>query len=162
MKHDPARAKTVLHRAFEIGILLKGFDGVLEILGGLMLLYLNPARMDALIRRLTQHELSEDPNDIFANFLLSLAQHFSVSGQIFGSIYLLIHGAVKVGIIVALWQRVWWAYPVAILVFVVFGGYQMYQSVYHPSLFLIFLTLLDIAVIYLTWWEWRRHREQIT
>ncbi|MBI1729061.1 DUF2127 domain-containing protein [Candidatus Acetothermia bacterium] len=158
MSEDQNRRKTILHRAFEIGIFLKGFDGVLEILGGLLLLYLNPARMDALVQKLTQHELSEDPNDIFANFLLSLAQHFSVSGQIFASIYLLIHGVVKVGIIVALWQRVWWAYPIAILVFVLFGAYQIYQSIYHPGLFLIFLTLLDIAVIYLTWWEWQRHK----
>jgi len=48
----------LLDRTFAVGIILKGLDGVLEVLGGLLLLVLSPATIDQLTRVLTQHELS--------------------------------------------------------------------------------------------------------
>ena len=59
--------KDIVHVSFEIGLLIKGIDGILEIAGGFLLLYLNPNRMVRLIAVLTQHELSEDPKDLVAN-----------------------------------------------------------------------------------------------
>jgi len=45
-------------RVFEIGIILKGLDGVLETIGGLLLLAVTPATINDVVSRLTQHELS--------------------------------------------------------------------------------------------------------
>jgi hypothetical protein len=42
-------------------IILKGLDGVLEVLGGLLLLVVSPATIDRVVTSLTQHELSEAP-----------------------------------------------------------------------------------------------------
>jgi hypothetical protein len=47
-----------LDRGFEISILRKGVDGVLEIAGGLLLLLITPATIDRLVVGLTQHELA--------------------------------------------------------------------------------------------------------
>jgi len=69
--------------------------------------------------------------------------------------YLLIHGLVKVFLVVMLLRRRLWAYPTAIAVFTAFGVYQVYQYSYSRSLFLLALTVLDVAVIVLTAWEWR-------
>ena len=52
-----------LDQAFLIGIILKGLDGLLELVGGLLLLVISPAAIDRVTRALTQHELSEDPRD---------------------------------------------------------------------------------------------------
>jgi uncharacterized membrane protein len=37
------RPRDLLNQSFEVGIILKGLDGVLEVVGGLLLLGLSPA-----------------------------------------------------------------------------------------------------------------------
>ena len=82
----------LVHKSFEIGILLKGVDGILEIVGGVLLIFLNPIRLNKLTVLLTQHELWEDPHDIIANFMLKFSSTFSISTQYFGVFYLISHG----------------------------------------------------------------------
>ncbi|MPM24713.1 hypothetical protein SDC9_71197 [bioreactor metagenome] len=73
--------ENVFHVGFEVGLLLKGIDGLLEIIGGVCLLFLNPDRLNWLTRLLTQHELSEDPRDMVANLLVTLSGRFSIGGE---------------------------------------------------------------------------------
>jgi hypothetical protein len=49
---------------------LKGLDGVLEVAGGILLLLLSPQAIQHLARVLTAHELSEDPHELIARYLL--------------------------------------------------------------------------------------------
>jgi uncharacterized membrane protein len=67
------RRGDLLDRAFLVGIVLKGLDGVLEIVGGTLLLLVSPLTIDRISSTLTQHELSEDPHDFLANHLLHAA-----------------------------------------------------------------------------------------
>jgi uncharacterized membrane protein len=67
------RPRDLLDQTFEVGILLKGLDGVLEVIGGLLLLVVSPATIDRVVTSLTQHELSEDPHDLLATHLLKTA-----------------------------------------------------------------------------------------
>ena len=55
------RPRDLLDQTFEVGIILKGLDGLLEVIGGLLLLVVSPATIDRVVTSLTQHELSEDP-----------------------------------------------------------------------------------------------------
>ena len=55
------RPRDLLDQAFEVGIILKGLDGALEVIGGLLLLVVSPATIDRVVTSLTQHELSEIP-----------------------------------------------------------------------------------------------------
>ena len=55
------RPRDLLDQTFEVGIIVKGLDGVLEVIGGLLLLVVSPATIDRLVTSLTQHELSDDP-----------------------------------------------------------------------------------------------------
>src|SRR6266849_1764326 len=86
------------HGAFEVGVGLKGLDGVLEIIGGLLLLAISPTHLSTLVRQLTQHELSEDPHDFVAGHLLTLSMGLRASEQLFGAAYLLTHGVVKLAL----------------------------------------------------------------
>ncbi len=56
----------MLDRTFHVSLLLKGLDGTLELIGGVLLLVVSSSRLDSLIQFLTQHELSEDPKDLIA------------------------------------------------------------------------------------------------
>ena len=45
----------LLDRIFDISVTLKGIDGLLELVGGVLLLVLSPVRLNAIVRFLTQH-----------------------------------------------------------------------------------------------------------
>jgi uncharacterized membrane protein len=142
--------------AFDIGIFFKGLDGVLEIVGGLLLFAVGPQTVAGILTTLTQHELSEDPHDIIASHLDRLAQDFSASVQLFAAIYLLSHGVIKVVLVASLFRERLWAYPAAIVVFALFIVYQMYRYELAPSSAMLGLSALDVVVIALTWLEYRR------
>ena len=130
--------------------------------GGILLFWVNPATLNRIVILLTQSELSEDPKDLIANLLIKTAQKFSVSTQLFGIVYLLSHGVIKIVLVASLWQRRLWAYPAAIIFFTAFCIYQMYRFLFTHSIWLIFLTVLDIFVIALTWIEYHRLKESIS
>jgi uncharacterized membrane protein len=151
-----SKIKSPAHAAFEIGIFFKGLDGAAEIVGGLLLLVVPPRAISHALAAVTQHELSEDPHDFIASYLLTLSERFSPSSQFFAAMYLLVHGVVKVLLVWALYRAKLWAYPAAIAVFAAFGVYQMYRYFLSPSFAMIVLTVLDVVVIVLTWIEYRR------
>ncbi len=153
------RRRDALDTTFDIALVLKGLDGLLELVGGILLLVISPDSINHLAQRLTQHELSQDPNDFFAHHLLRLTSNLHHT-QTFGALYLLTHGLVKLVIVYGLLRRQRWAYPVA---FVFLGGfvvYQVYRLTYAPSAGLAVLTVFDLFIIWLTWREYRRTRER--
>ena len=105
------RPRDLLDQTFEVGIILKGLDGLLEVIGGLLLLVVSPATIDRVVTSLTQHELSEDPHDFLATHLLRTAHGLTGSAVLFGAVYLLAHGVVKVVLVAALLKDQRWAYP---------------------------------------------------
>lgn len=153
-----SRPRDWLDRVLVIGIVLKGIDGLLEVLGGVLLVLLTPAEISGLVHALTQHELSQDPRDFIASLLLHTADGLTGPGLLFGAAYLLVHGIVKVVLVLALLRNKLWAYPWTIGVLLVFIGYQLYRIVLSPTLGLIVLTGFDIVIATLTWREYQRQR----
>jgi uncharacterized membrane protein len=150
------RRAALLHRVFTLGIWLKGFDGVLEMIGGVLLLVTSPTMLNRLVVALTQHELIEDPHDWLATTVRQAATQLSVSTQLFGSIYLMAHGLLKLVIVAGLWRGYRWAYPLAIGALSLFIAYQAYRLSYRFSVGLLVLTLFDIVIVGLTWREYRQ------
>jgi uncharacterized membrane protein len=122
-----------LDRVFEIGIIAKGLNGAVELLGGLLLLFVSPAWIHQLAISVTRVELSEDPHDFIATHLLHTTSGLTGNAVLFGSVYLLTHGAVKVVLVVALLLNKLWAYPWMIVVLLVFIGYQLYRISLDPT-----------------------------
>ncbi|MBI5015680.1 MAG: DUF2127 domain-containing protein [Deltaproteobacteria bacterium] len=158
--HKPERfnLQSLAHVGFEVGVLLKGLNGVVEVLGGMLLFVMNPRTIRQTLLLLTHEELLEDPGDLVGRLLLRLAEQLTVSTQVFAGFYLVSHGVIKVLLIAALLRRKLWAYPAAIVVFALFGAYQMYRYAVHPSAVMIVLTVVDLAVMVLTWVEYLRLR----
>ncbi|HEY7176913.1 MAG TPA: DUF2127 domain-containing protein [Micromonosporaceae bacterium] len=147
---------SLLDRTFEIGIILKGLDGVLETVGGLLLLAVSPSTINRVVRGLTEHELSEDPHDYIAVHLLRFTHGLTGSAVTFAAVYLLVHGVVKVVLVAALLRNKLWAYPWLIAVLLAFIGYQLYRIAIKPTGGLIALTVFDALITWLTWREWRK------
>jgi uncharacterized membrane protein len=150
--------RSKIHTAFEIGVILKGLNGLIELIAGTLLLLFPPSAIQRFVVGLTHNELSEDPRDFVASHLRAAAAHLSKNAQLFGAIYLLSHALIKVLLVYALLRRKLWAYPWAIVVFAAFAVYQTYRYYVRPSAWLIALTVLDVFVIVLTWAEWHRLR----
>jgi uncharacterized membrane protein len=152
------RSKDLLDRTFEIGIILKGLDGLLELIGGTLLLAVSPATINRIVGALTQHELSEDPRDFVATHLLRLSHGLTGPAVGFAAAYLLLHGIVKVVLVLALLRNKLWAYPWTIAFLATFIGYQLYRIALHLTLGLIALTIFDALIIWLTWREYQKQR----
>lgn len=148
----------LVHLLFDISVISKGIDGALEVIGGALLWFVSPGKLNNLVRMLTQHELSEDPHDRVANYLLTSAQHLSAGTKGFAAAYLLWHGVVKVALVTGLLLKKRWAYPVAIVAFTGFLVYQLYRYSHTSSPELLVLSVVDVVVIMLTWLEYRRLR----
>ena len=150
----------MLHIGFEVAILLKGLHAALEIVGGILLGFLRPDTLNTWIRLLTQNELAENPRRLVAGLLVRAGEHYTISSQHFGVYYLLSHGLVKVVLVLLLWRRKLWAYPLAVAVLALFIAYQVFRWTSTHSGFLVFLTALDALVIWLTLSEYARLKRQ--
>ena len=150
-----------IHLVFELSLYLKGALGLLEIVGGILAYFVTKQFVVTAAIIVTQGELAEDPHDFVAAYLLHTAQGLSVSVQHFTAAYLLGHGVVKLWLIVGLLRERLWYYPVAAAVFALFIAYQLYRYAFTHSVWLIFLTLLDIVVIWLTWHEFAYLRRRV-
>jgi uncharacterized membrane protein len=148
----------LLDRIFEVGIILKGLDGLIEVIGGLTLLFVTPDTINVLVASWTRGELSQDPHDFVATHLLKTAHGLTGSGLLFGALYLLSHGLVKIVLVVAVLKNKLWAYPWLIAFLVAFIFYQLYRMWYTPSLALAALTVFDVFIAWLTYLEWRKHQ----
>ena len=143
----PVWAKSYRELFFRVALVLKGIDGVLEILGSAAFFSVGPGFILMVVKFVTQDEIAEDPHDLVANFLRRTAAHLSLSGEHFIGMYLLIDGVVKVALVIALLKRVRRAYPVAITIFFALFIYESYRFTIHPSFALIVLSAADLVVL---------------
>lgn len=156
------KPETRLDRVFEVAIVLKGLNGLAESVGGVLLLLVSPNKLQSLVVLFTQTELSEDPGDLVAKYLLKTADGITGAGLVFGAAYLLSHGVVKIVLVVALLLDRLWAYPWMIGVLIAFIGYQLYRIALSPTLALVALTLFDLVIVFLTWREYGHKRERLS
>lgn len=148
----------LLDRTFRISLTLKGLDGVLELIGGVLLLLVSPQQIGDVARFVTQHELAQDPGDPLASAVLHAASAASLSASVFGAIYLLLHGLVKIVLVWAVLKDRLWAYPWMIGFLLVFIFYQLYRIVVAFAWGMVLLTAFDVFIVWITAREYRRQR----
>jgi len=149
---------TLLDRTFYVSLILKGLDGVLELIGGLVLLLVSPAQIQAVVAAATRGEILEDPHDWLSNLLIHYAGQLNVSLTLFGAFYLLVHGLVKVVLVAAVLKEQLWAYPWMIGFLVAFIAYQGYELTRSFTVGLLLLTVFDIFVVVMTVIEYGRQK----
>ena len=151
-----------IHLVFEVILWLKGAFALSETVAGVAAFFVTKQFLLGLVDWVTRHEFAQDPHDLIANLLLHSVQNLSISAQSFAALYLLAHGVVKLWLIIGLLRERLWYYPTAMVIFGLFIGYQLYRYTFTHSVWLLLITVLDIAMIWLTWHEYRylrRHRQ---
>lgn len=153
-----AHRELVLDWVFLVGLLLKALDGVAELLFGIPALFVSKVQVIAIAHAVTAGELAEDPNDLIANFILHESAKLSTGALLIGGIYLVVHGAVKVAIIVALVAGSKRAYPWAVGALTALLIVQIVDLAVKFSIGVLLLSVLDVIIIWLTVREWRHGR----
>ncbi|HWT33234.1 MAG TPA: DUF2127 domain-containing protein [Microbacterium sp.] len=152
------RREAVLDWTFLIGVLLKGVDGLVEFVVGIPLLFVTADQVTGLVRQLTSGELSQDPTDFWANLLLREAAKADHASLAVGGVFLIVHGAVKLAIVIALLLGSRRVYPWAAAALAVLAVLQIVDLVLKFSIGVLLLCVLDVAIIALTLREWREGR----
>jgi uncharacterized membrane protein len=150
----------LLDRTFEIGIILKGLDGVIELIGAMLVAFIPAHTIMALATRLTANELAEDPNDFIAGHILQYANELAGKDKWFATLFLLSHGLIKIILVVGLLRSLPWAYPFAFVTLGAFTLYQMWLIVANHSIGMVLLTLFDLFIIWLTWREYQKFKAE--
>jgi uncharacterized membrane protein len=147
---------------FRVALVFKGLDGLLELIGGVILLVVRPEQIQGLADFLTRGELQEDPRDFVATHVLAASNAFSSHGSLafWSALYLLSHALVKIVLVWAVIRDRLWAYPWMIVFLLAFIVYQVFAMAVHFSIGLLLLTILDVVVCWLTYREYRRLRRQ--
>lgn len=156
-----SKFENALHKIFEFGILIKGFNAVWEIASGFFILLASKAALNSLFYFLAGNELLEDPRDILFNFVFNFLQNLSHGTQLFIAAYILIHGFLNLFLVIQLYRDKIWAYLATISVMVVFIFYQVHRIILHHSPVLTVITIFDILFVALTWHEYDRKKSKI-
>jgi uncharacterized membrane protein len=154
VKNSDARRRN-LDLVYRVGVVVKGLDGLIELVGG-MLLWLAPGMLRALLLPLSSTVAGDHP---IRNFVAYWAGHFgqelAAGTTTFVILFLLAHGIVKVVLVYCLLREYHWVYPYALGVLGLFAAYQVFALVGTPTVGMALLTALDVAIIWLVWREWR-------
>ena len=146
-----------IREVFRFGILAKGTGAAFETLIGALLL--SSGNMVQLVIELINNELIDDPEGFFGLHLSTLLAP-THEAQVFGGLYLLSHGVVKLFMLVGLWKNKIWAYPGSLALFSLFIIYQLVRYTSTHSTWLLVLTVLDLIMMWLIWHEYRQVLKQ--
>lgn len=143
-----------IYDLFFIGVLIKAGQGVIELIAGAFLFFVPLSAITHLADRFTEVELANDPQDFIATHVTDFVHGISGGSKDFAVLYLLINGALKLSLAVALLTGKRWAYPVALPLLGAFILYLIYRVYLHHSPLLTVAVFLDIAVLYFIWREY--------
>lgn len=152
------RPHTLLDKFFEASVIVKGVEGVLETLAGFVVLFVGSQELATWAFQLAHHELVDDPNDFFANYILHTGQHLASGGTAFLVAYLLVHGIIKLVAVGSLLLNRLWGYPFSMITLGLFMLYQIYEISLGHSLLLVGLTLFDVFLMWLIYREWQQQK----
>jgi len=156
-----AKRERIFHRLFQIGMWIKGFDGFIETIGGIVLMSISLDAINRYVIELTQKEIEEDSGDMIANALRHAVHRMTPGSKNIAGVYLVANGVVKVFLAVGVLRGKFWCYPVAMIVITVFVLLQSLRLCFHFSWPMLLGTLIDVAIVLLIWREYRRHLARI-
>lgn len=156
MPSERTRPKTVIDRLYAVGVSIKGIDGVIELVAGVVL-WISPALAHALLADLAGEAREGDTAVLHfvGQYVARLDNELAQSGMAFLIAFLITHGAVKVVLVYCLFRKWHRVYPYALAILIAFLCYQFYAFVLTPTIGLAGFTALDAAIIILVYKEYR-------
>jgi uncharacterized membrane protein len=152
--------RSMTERLFRIAIGIKGLDGGLQLLAGIVLIFVPATAITRLVDMVVTRELVGDPTGKLAVHLHAVANHFAGGTRSFAIVYLLLHGIIKLALVVALWRKLMPAYPIAVAALGVFVVYEFLRATRTHSIALPIFAALDLVIIALVIREYLQLRRE--
>ena len=145
------------HLAYVVTIAVKGIDGGIETLLGLIIWLSGPSRWYAFLLHFSAPELLGEPgNHRFIEIVRSGASNLLHSSISFIVAYLLIHGILKLALALVLLRGGGrWIFPVATVILLGFIAFMSWHLSEHFSNWLLGFALFDFVTLLLVLNEWR-------
>ena len=147
--------KRYSYQLFKGGVLIKAGIGVVEIIVGIVFIVLNQGAIGSLAHFLIPASLAG--GSIEAIIQSGLHDIFLYSNAFWAFIFLS-HGFTKIILTYGLLRDMIWAYIASLIVFSYFIINQIYNDIFHHSVALELITLFDIIVVFLIFYEYRKQR----
>ena len=152
--------RQAVHKVFKTLTILKGIHAIIEILLGITLLVLSKEFISRGIITLVEGRLTGDPSGFISRYVSEFGLNLSLSIKLFFAIYLGSHGVVNLSLVYGIIKKPFIAYPLSLLVFIGFVGYQAYSYFVLSSVWLLAITLFDVLFIVLLFYEYHQHLKE--
>lgn len=160
MAIDWFKPKTILDKAYEIGLFVKAIDGTIELISGILVLVLSPSFILSTTHSLVDSTLRANLHSFIGLHILHSGQKLAEGHKLFAALFLLTHGLVKIVLVVYLLMNKIWVYPYALGVLTLFLVFQVYSLIVTPGFGMAVLAVLDIVIIWLVWREWEHVKRE--
>jgi uncharacterized membrane protein len=156
------KTRSFAHIAYLVTIAVKGADGIIETVLGLLLAITGPQRLYSLVLHFTTPELENNPGNKAAAAVQHGAAGLAHASASFAIAYLLTHGVLKSGISISLLLGQRWIFAPACVILTGFILYMGYHATQHFSWWLVGFAGFDLLTLALVMNEWvnpqRRNR----
>jgi uncharacterized membrane protein len=151
-------SRSPIHLAYLVALAVKGFDGAVETLGGLVIYATGPDRIYRWVVRVTAPELYDGSHAAAMNAIRDGAERLATTNAHFVEFYLVAHGLLKLGLVMVLRTgRGRWIYPVGALMLLGFILYMSWRLHERWSGWLLGFALFDALTLALVLNEWRQY-----
>jgi uncharacterized membrane protein len=145
----------VFHLAYLVAIIIKGFDGLIETVAGLIIAIYGSQRVYDFAVWATAPEIAKHPDSHAVHAIRHGAYGLAHSSHKFAVVYLLAHGVLKLGLVVNLLIEHLWIFPVSIAVLLGFIAFMAAKLAAHWSPWLFAFAMFDVFTVALIANEWR-------
>jgi uncharacterized membrane protein len=150
-----AKRPALLHIAYLIAIVIKGFDGLVETVAGLLIAIYGSSQVYEFAVWLTAPEIARHPESHAVHAIRHGAYGLAHSSHRFAIVYLLAHGILKLGLVINLLIEHLWIFPVSITVLLGFIAFMAAKLAAHWSPWLCAFAMFDLLTVALIANEWR-------
>jgi len=157
MKQSLKKKFSWFNTIYDVGIIIKGLDGLAELVAGISLL-ISPGLVHTVLSGVAGNAMNGHHGHTFrlvGEYVGRLDTQLAASGLVFLIIFLISHGVVKVVLVGCLLKKIIRAYPYALVVLGAFLVYQVYVFIREPSIGMALFSILDAAIIGLVWREYK-------
>jgi uncharacterized membrane protein len=150
-----------VHQAFWWSLFIKGLDGLLQFLGGIAVLAVEPGTLGRFYRWVTRFLFGHRSGNPEAAFISDTAHAFHINSESLVAIYLLVNGIIKLLLVYGLLKEKLWVFPAALAGFILFFSLEIYRLSVHFYWGIFIFMCISVFVITMVILEWRKVRAQM-
>jgi uncharacterized membrane protein len=144
------RPRGAVHLIYLATLSVKGLDGLIETVLGILVAFTGPQKLSSAILRFIAPDLSEHPDNHVLSAVHQGVAHLAHAPGGFTVFYLLVHGVLKTAIAANLLLDEEWAYLPSIVIlsgFILYMGFRL-THVWSPWLFgFLIFDLVTLALV---------------